>query len=155
MKSMVFKILGSLHVVVAGQREPTREDWAGYMNAVRLEERRGTDPTTSLRTLVFSDGGGPNAEQRKQINEFLKGRTTPIAFVTTSTFFRGIVSALQWFNPAARAFSPDNVVAALRFLDVPASQHQEVWATAKALWDELGRPELKSIDPQLASPPGT
>ena len=58
MRNMVFKILGNLHVVVVGERDPSPADWDLYMEALQAEEDRGID-VSQMRTLVFSDGGGP------------------------------------------------------------------------------------------------
>lgn len=153
MKSMVFKIVGNVHIVINGTTEPHDEDWRLYMNAVRSEEQKMTD-FAKMRTLVFSGGGGPNAKQRKEINEFLGGRATPVAIVTSSTIMRGIVTALQWFNPLARAFSPDNVVAAMQFLGTSNSDTNLVWSEAKKLQRSVGAPASKSINLDSINPPG-
>ena len=153
MKSMVFKIVGNVHIVIAGTSEPIDEDWRTYMAAVRGEERKMAD-FGKMRTIVFSAGGGPNAKQRKEVNEFLGGRATPVAIVTSSTIMRGVVTALQWFNPLARAFSPDNVFAAMQFLGTSDSEATGVWAEAKKLQSSVGAPASKSINLDSLSPPG-
>ena len=153
MKSMVFKIVGNVHIVIHGTTEPRDEDWRLYMDAVRSEEQKTTD-FAKIRTLVFSAGGGPTAKHRREISEFLGGRTTPVAIVTSSTIMRGVVTALQWFNPLARAFSPDNVVAALQFLGTSDSEAHLVWTEAKRLQTSLGAPSSKSINLDSPNPPG-
>jgi len=153
MKSMVFKIVGNVHIVIHGTTDPIEEDWRLYMNAVRSEERKMAD-FGKMRTLVFSAGGGPNAKHRKEINEFLGGRATPVAIVTSSTVMRGVVTALQWFNPLARAFSPDNVVAAMQFLGTSDGESSVLWAEAKKLQTSVGAPASKSINLDSLNPPG-
>jgi hypothetical protein len=151
MRSMVFRILGDVHIVVAGSEPPTNQDWDRYLEAVRAEEKKLAD-FRNMRTLVFSDGGGPNAAQRKAVSEFLKGRTTPVAIITGSTIMRGIVTALAWFNPETKAFAPDDVGSALAFLKIPAVQHEKIWVELRKLRVELGNPNLKAIreDQKLA-----
>ncbi len=153
MKSMVFKIVGNVHIVIHGTSEPHDEDWRLYMSAVRGEEQKATG-FVKMRTLVFSAGGGPTAKHRKEINEFLGGRTSPVAIVTSSTIMRGVVTALQWFNPLVRAFSPDNVVAAMQFLGVSEGEAHVVWTEAKRLQTSLGAPASKSINLDSPNPPG-
>lgn len=153
MKSMVFKIVGNVHIVINGPNDATDADWRVYMDAVRGEERKMAD-FGKMRTIVFSAGGGPNAKQRKEINEFLGGRATPVAIVTSSTVMRGIVTALQWFNPLARAFSPENVVAAMQFLGTSGSEASILWTEAKKLQSSVGAPASKSINLDSLSPPG-
>jgi hypothetical protein len=147
MRSMVFRIVGDVHIVVAGTQPPTNEDWDRYLEAVKAEEKKLAD-FRKMRTLVFSDGGGPNATQRKAVSEFLKGRTTPVAIVTGSAVMRGIVTALSWFNSGTKAFSPDQVALALEFLQVSETQHEKIWVEAKKLRAELGNPQLKAIQEQ-------
>ncbi|MEZ4307331.1 MAG: hypothetical protein R3F14_04710 [Polyangiaceae bacterium] len=111
MRNQAFKILGNLHILVAGPNPPTDAEWHTYVEAVKAEEHRGLD-LTEMRTLVITDGGGPNAAQRKMVNDVLRGRTTRVATVSGSPFFRGIVTALTWFNPEMRLYSPDKVTSA-------------------------------------------
>ena len=59
---------------------------------------------------------------------------------------RGVVTALQWFNPIVRAFSPDNVVAAMQFLGALEGEAHVVWTEAKRLQTSLGAPASKSIN---------
>ena len=153
MKSMVFKIVGNVHIVIHGMTDPLDEDWRLYMNAVRSEEQK-TAGFGRMRTLVFSAGGGPTAKHRKEINEFLGGRATPVAIVTSSTVMRGLVTALQWFNPLARAFSPENVLAAMQFLGTSESEASVLWAEAKKLQSSVGAPASKSINLDSFNPPG-
>jgi hypothetical protein len=153
MKSMVFKIVGNVHIVIHGTSEPRDEDWRLYMDAVRDEEQKTVD-FARIRTLVFSAGGGPSAKHRREINEFLGGRVTPVAIVTSSTLMRGVVTALQWFNPLARAFSSDNVASALQFLGTSSSEAITVWTEAKMLQSSVGAPSSKSINLDSLSPPG-
>ena len=70
----------------------------------------------------------------------------PVAIVTSSTIMRGVVTALQWFNPLVRAFSPDNVVAAMQFLGALEGEVHVVWTEAKRLQTSLGAPASKSIN---------
>lgn len=155
MKSMVFKIVGNVHIVLHGASDPKDEDWRLYMNAVREEARKMTDADfAKIRTLVFSAGGGPTAKHRKEINEFLGGRVTPVAIVTSSTIMRGVVTALQWFNPLVRAFPPEDVVGALDFLKTSSAEANVVWFEAKKLQSSFGAPASKSINLDSPHPPG-
>ena len=145
MERMSFKILGTLHVIVVGEQSPTADDWKKYVEALVAEEKRGID-VTQMRTLVFSDGGGPDSGQRAVVKNLLNGRATPLAIVTGNAFMRGLVTALSWFNPKARAFAPNDVGAALDFLQVPVLKFDSIKQTAQELQKSLGLPHVKSLE---------
>jgi hypothetical protein len=118
---------------------PTDAEWAPY-----FAELVKHDPRT-LRSLAFTDGGAPGGAQRKQLNDFLKGQASPAAVVTASGMVRGVVTALSWFNPQMRAFQPDNVEAALRYLGVKSDDMSLVLREIQILRKKLGFEGLKSI----------
>jgi hypothetical protein len=153
MKNIAYKIIGNVNVAVHGESSPSDAEWKEYTEAVRVELEKGLDPA-AMRTLVFSDGGGPSAAQRKRINDILNGRTTPVALVSSSGMMRGVVTALQWFNPEMRTFSPDEVVDALKFLKVPESQYELIWKETQKLVLTLGKGGLKSVKAGQKVPPG-
>ena len=108
MDYMAFRIHKNLHVIVAGVKNPSKKDWDAYIEAVRAEEKNGID-VTKMRTIVFTDGGGPDAAQRKIIADILNGRATPIAIVTGPAWRRRraerrsrrcFVSSMQQPQPA-------------------------------------------------------
>src|SRR5262249_27181347 len=89
---MVDPVRGDLFVVVHRAKPPTDEEWTDY-----LESWRPLD-MGNMRTLVFTDGGGPNPAQRKAATEALGGKSSLTAVVSSSPLIRGIVTALGWFN---------------------------------------------------------
>jgi hypothetical protein len=145
MSCMAFKMIGTLHLIVVGEKDPTQADWTAYMQAVLQEERRGVD-VTEMRTLVFSDGGGPNTAQRKIAANVLKGRSTPIAIVTGNAVMRGVITALRWFNPQCRTFAPDGVGEALKFLGIPLLKYDLIMKLARELQRQLMITKLDSLD---------
>jgi hypothetical protein len=145
MDHMGFKILGNLHLVVVGEQDPTSPDWTAYIEAIRAEERRGID-ARQMRTLVFSDGGGPNVAQRKVARELLNGRSTPLAIVTGSTLMRGMITSLRWFNPLCRAFPPKEVGEAMRFLGIPGIKYEQIIRSAREIQLGLGIALVQSLE---------
>jgi hypothetical protein len=107
---MAFRQLGDLFVVVHTAAPPRDEEWGAYFEAVSP-----LDPLKT-RTLVFTRGGGPNADQRARVKALLNGRTSLVSVVTESVWVRTLVKVLQWDNPQMRAFSPDEMDEAYRHL---------------------------------------
>ena len=145
MECMGFKIVGSLHIVVVGEKDPTTADWNTYLDAIRLTEKNGVD-VSELRTLVFSDGAGPNAQQRKAVADYLKGRPSPLAIVTGVTIMRGVITALGWFNSQVRAFAPEQLEEALQYLGVPRGRCDAILRDAHAIQSDIKIPPSRAIE---------
>ena len=146
MSNMVFEVVGDLFLVVHRAAPPSDSEWSAY-----LATWKGIDMARS-RTLVFTDGGGPSTIQRKRANDLLRGQESTTAVVTSSALVRGIVVSLSWFNPKIRAFSPEEGVAAFRYLSVHEPDAiAGLWRKAEDLRERLGDPGLRSIAAPRAS----
>jgi hypothetical protein len=146
MDCMGFRVVGNVHLIVVGEKNPTVADWNAYVHAVQIEERNGLNITAQMRTLVFSDGGGPNAAQRKLAADVLNGRSTPVAIVTNSAIMRGVMTALRWFNPQASAFAPSELSDAMAFLQIPEHKQDTLLKIARDLFVGLRIPPVRSLD---------
>lgn len=146
MKNMVFSFTALdsgilLSLVIHTANPPSEHEWNAYMAAVREIEK----DLSKVRTLVFTDGGGPNSAQRKAINDFLKGRETPVVLVSSSQLIRGITTALSWFNKLVHSVPPERVSEAFRILGVQPREQQRAWEEIVKMRSVLGQPDLKSI----------
>src|SRR5262245_10518935 len=101
-----------LMILVHSTRAPSDPEWNEYFSELRKH-----DPV-KIKNLAFTDGGAPTGSQRRMVNDYLDGRSSQGAVVTHSPIVRGVVAALNWFNPEIRAFAPKDLDAALRFLGV-------------------------------------
>lgn len=121
-KTMAYTRWHSAHVIaVHSSSAPTAEEWSAYVKDVEqwLPETFGF--------LVVTDGGGPTGSQRHEMKAvFARGGRSSIrgAVVSSSLLVRGIVNALNLFNPGIRVFQGDAMEAALAHigaaLDGPA-----------------------------------
>ena len=111
----------ALVILVQGAATPSDAEWQAYVRDVERwlpEIERG---------LIISDGGGPSSSQRRMMNALLAraGRkSVRCAVVSSSLMARGIVNALNLFNPGIRVFRPEAMLDALAHvgaaLDGPA-----------------------------------
>jgi hypothetical protein len=142
MKTMACAVVGTLILSVHTAEPPTNEEWSAYIAEIEgLMTRVGME---RMRSLVFTDGGGPSFSQRQQVNQLLKGRSAPAAVVTTNAFVRGIVTALAVFNPQIKAFRPEAVGEAFRYLNISETESKIVWRTVAKLQAELGIKAVRS-----------
>jgi hypothetical protein len=124
---MAFARIGNILVALHTAAPPSPEEWAEYMRALRQVD------LAKLVTIVFTDGGGPNSAQRKEVNDTLKGRASPSAVVTGNTFARSLVAALAWFNPSLRAFAPDRTSDAFEHLKLTRAESESVRTQVRLL----------------------
>jgi hypothetical protein len=140
MPTMVHERSVDLFVVIHPNRPPSDDEWLAY-----LRSWSGHD-MSRMRTLVFTDGGGPNASQRKLATEALAGKESMTAVVSSSSMVRGVVTALSWFNPKIKAFSPEEAPRAFDYLRIQTPEEiARTWILVERLRAKLGEKELKSV----------
>lgn len=138
-KSAAFGKVDELMVIVHNKLPPSDDEWNAWLEF----NLRHVSPGTSLKCLVVTEGGAPTATQRLTMNEKLTahfgGNANAFrgAIVTASSFVRGVVTALSWFNPGYCAFSPAHMNDALVYLEVPEQFHEEVRSLVKSLQAQL------------------
>jgi hypothetical protein len=120
---------GRLIMVAHTSASPSDEEWSGYARDVAAVLSRSSPE--DVRTVVFTDGGGPNAEQRRMLTEIKGWNTVRVSVVSQSLAVRGIVTAFSWFNPKIKAFLPVAVEAAFRHLGLSPDEESKVWVTVK------------------------
>lgn len=135
-RTMQFRAVEDVFVVVHKADPPTEQEWEEYVDyCIAL-------PQSCNKTLVLTLGGGPNAKQRNALQKrFLVEHPMTVAVMTDSTMVRGIVTALNWFNPKAKAFPYANgtgVPDALAHLGVQGVAGQRVGIELQKLRLELG-----------------
>jgi hypothetical protein len=88
--------------------DPSAELWAAALQKIAVVTEELGD-LSKLFSFALTDGGAPNAEQRRSLfTELLKGevKSAVVTTVLSNPIKRGIATALLWLNPNFRAFSP-------------------------------------------------
>jgi hypothetical protein len=133
----------SVIVSVHGRQNPTDADWDPYVASIGgTLDHHGGD-STRIRGLSITTGGGPTTLQRDRLNSLLAGRSVRVAVVTPSKITHGIVTALSWFNPMIRAFSPARFADAIRYLELPPNTQRALRERLKAM--RIGQPDVEEI----------
>lgn len=134
--SMKYLVVNSVALMVHTKDNPSDDEWSDFMT--RLRQDRGKYGCA----LIFTDGGGPSTMQRGQMNDAFEemGFKGKVAVVTISRLARGIVTALSWFNPNVKAFTPLQINAALEYLEVPAKDQDKVRGELTRVRTQLGLP---------------
>ncbi len=122
MKNASYKLVHGVVLAVNNMRNPNREEWDAYLEMVlAVKEELGGD-CTKFRQLIFSDGGGPNAAQRKSVAALGRGLKDVdkirVAIISRSVVARGIITAFRWLGFPLRSFAPDELDEAFAFFEV-------------------------------------
>lgn len=129
-----------LMLVLHTARDPSPSEWADYERELRRLKQLHPNDMERVLTLVLSDGGAPNADQRSRFQyDLFGGRAARVALLTNSLsnpVKRGIVRALSWMNTGFRAFEPTDLGGALAYLG-QAELLDYVWGEFCALQARL------------------
>jgi hypothetical protein len=119
-RSLAFRFVSDTILVLRENAyTPRDQDWDEFLRV--LAEHRPN--FANLKILVRTEGGGPNAAQRRRLQTALDGRTVRVAVVTNDVPVRFIVSSIALLNRAIRSFANDEIEAAYEHLSLsPAEQ---------------------------------
>jgi hypothetical protein len=132
-RTMVSEISQRLGITVHSKENPTDDEW----NALLLRIRR-FDNLSEHRVIVYSAGGGPDVNQRRQMSAVFEGHRPPrTALLTDAVAARGIATALSWFRSDLRVFRTDQREEACGYLGLSAAETERVNSTIDRLLREL------------------
>ena len=121
-RSLVVRAVESLIVLRENNVTPTDRDWDEFMQILTLN--RPDFPR--IKILVKTDGGGPNAEQRKRLSVALGGVPVRVAVVTDSIKVRFIVSSIALLNSEIATFSNKEIAEAYQHLSLTLREQRLV-----------------------------
>ena len=127
--------VGDTHIVCAlhSKRSPSDAEWDEYLGHVRDARELTRGGNGAVNAVVVTDGGAPDAAQRKRLAEVVRGWEPVAAVISVSLLVRGVVTALAWLGMRVRFFSVSEVSAALSWAAVPESEHEALLADIGAL----------------------
>jgi hypothetical protein len=127
MRTVEAEILSELELVllVHGPSAPADADWERAIRTFRSFGVALRARGAKSRCLVWTPSGhGPNAKQRRLLDETNTGLSPRVAVVSGSVMARGIVTAISWIgHTEIVAYSPDQLDEALAFLDIPSRHY--------------------------------
>jgi hypothetical protein len=132
--------VGGLHVGIwlhTGS-DPSTEEWtASCRNVSEFAKRNGGD-FSRFRAFMVTDGGTPDALQRKELfRDALGGYPARMSVITeavvTSALKRGIATALTWMNPNFRVFEPSDLPLALDHIGIELARFDSIWESLASM----------------------
>src|SRR4051812_47183159 len=110
-RAMATGVVGNITICVHTTQAPSDAEWGELVNAVK-----GFKDISKVKSLIVTHGGAPSSTQRRLLNDLLQGRASLCAVVSSSSMVRGVVTALNWFNPQVKTFEPSSMDEAFRYL---------------------------------------
>jgi hypothetical protein len=139
-KNMAFGAVNAFVILVHNKHPPTDDEWKDYL---QFSVARGLSYGVTSRYLVLSEGGAPSTSQRRTLADAIapilqkNPSAMRTAIVTSSTFVRGVVTAMRLFEPIYQAFSPDDMKGAYAYLGITPAYFREIEAMIAALKAQL------------------
>src|SRR5580658_6918682 len=137
--------VGDLHVGVwlHTRTDPAADEWSASCRGVaELAKAKGGGDLSRFRALFVTDGGTPDALQRKELfRDALGGYPAKMSVVTeavaTSALKRGIATALTWMNPNFRVFDPSDLALALNHIGIELTRFEPIWECLSSMQSSL------------------
>lgn len=110
---MIFSFVQGVWVGVHTAENPLTEEWTRHCK--RIEEVRHR----TRAVVVYTDGGGPSARQRKEMSTALREvAAPPTAIMTRSAVVRGIITSCNWLfgSQQVAPFAPHDLDGVMRYL---------------------------------------
>jgi hypothetical protein len=127
----------NLCIIFVSATTPASEaDWAEYVAWFRSTVK----PGSKVKSVVFDRAGGPNATQRKQVNDMTASCSLHVAVLSPSAVGRSVVTAMNWFKKDSyKAFMPNELDAAIAFLEITGSTAIDLRQTVLNMLRDLDR----------------
>jgi hypothetical protein len=143
-KNSASKLVHNVGICIHNLRNPNKEEWDAFLAVTMAGRRAAGDDLSSFKQLVFTDGGGPNAAQRKAATDIVRdaknGVELKIAVVSRSLVARGIVTAFRWLGFPLRSFAPDELEEAFAFLEVSKAEALDICLAVEELCSLVSGP---------------
>jgi hypothetical protein len=119
-RNMLTRREGPLLLCRQNAREPSEQEWNEFLRL--LSSQRQELEARNLKILVHTDGGAPNAEQRKRLAETLGDYHPRVACISDSVKVRFASVLITLFQRNYRQFSALEIKHAFAHLELSPEQ---------------------------------
>jgi hypothetical protein len=120
-RSMAYDLCEGLLLEVHPDCPPDEREWDEFVQWLHARDISG------IRGLVFAEGPGPNAGQRRKLMSVKGMKDAKSIVLTTSVIARGAITALNWLGYRnIRGFDYKNLIGALEQLEVAPARHRVI-----------------------------
>jgi hypothetical protein len=145
MAEMAYMLSGRLLVAANTKKPVPSEEWARCVRDIEVHANTHW-VDVAPRIVVFTEGGGPDAVQRKALFEAVPQiREASGAVLSSNPIVRGVATAFSWFTKGFRAFPPSALGEALKSLGLDEKEKAVVSSALMQARRELGDARVQSI----------
>jgi stage II sporulation SpoAA-like protein len=143
MATVLFETFDDFVLLVRAPGSIPDQAWDGFLSACSSAMERNEG---SVRVLVISEGGGPNAAQRmRAFDRGWRQNRSLVAVVTDDAMTRGISTVFAWFGMNIKAFSSRRSADAFDFLRCNAAEIATLKAAIWRLQSKLGLASAREL----------
>lgn len=138
MAEMAWAFEGRLLVAANTKASVPVAEWDAFLGELALQAQKhwSNEPP---RILVFTEGGGPDALQRKALLEQVPQiRSAKGAVISSNALVRGVATAFSWFTSGFRVFHPDDLAQGLEWLELRPGESAAMAGAMARVRRELG-----------------
>jgi hypothetical protein len=132
-RNLVSRIVGSVLVLCENQQTPSDAEWNHTLELLVQLQKTGQN----VKVLVITEGGGPNSQQRKQLERTLGAEGVPVAVVSDSLKMRFISAGVALINPGHKGFTRAEVSDAYDHLKLTGSEARQAEMAVRQMLKEL------------------
>jgi hypothetical protein len=118
MSNMFPRVVGRIFIAIHTKTPPSDQEWDHSLRLIN-------DDIANACTIVFTDGGAPNAAQRKRLSESPRGRS-PVAVLSDSLIPRFVNASIALFNKSIRSYTSKDFEEACQYLNFTAEEKAQV-----------------------------
>ena len=124
MANIAYERTPDCFVVVRGRETPTDAEFEWYLATIENALKEGMPP----RCLVLTAGSAPTPVQRGELAQRLAivESAVKVAVLASSTYPRGVATALASTKPGYRIFEPEELQEAMEYLGIRPSSEPEI-----------------------------
>lgn len=141
MRNTSYECVHNIAVVVHSARNPRPEEWDGGLAMLAALRSAAGAHFSGFKILVFTDGGAPNAMQRKALADLTRAQNREVlrvVVISRSMVARGAITALRWLGFPSRPFAPDQLEEAFAFLQVSRAEARDICLVVEKLCTIVG-----------------
>jgi hypothetical protein len=118
-RNLVMRRVGRTVVMVQNAETPTDEEWNEFLRIVKTD-------ASGMRLLVMTDGGSPNAAQRKRLEVTLGGALPLVAVVSDNIKIRFVAATIALFHRTHGLFSKSDKPKAFEHLRLDKTEWRPI-----------------------------
>jgi hypothetical protein len=133
MPNLIIETNGRVVLLVHNGLPYADDEWRSIL------EIAGRADLSSLRVLVYDEGAAIDSAQRRDLIAAMGGRMPMCAVISQSRVSRGVATAIGWFKPGIRAFTPEQFDQAARHLGLTDEEREATRISARHLRARVAR----------------